>query len=137
MRLPTMAVAALALGFASGCTEPPPAPTASSQTATQPGMPGTPIEFRVVADSGNPSSCQRFDAALSRVHTLTRTGATASLTSAGGISSTMTQTAPNVFMTNYSLGTTTLNVVADASTSPKTLQVREAKLGCRWHAVAP
>lgn len=137
MRPLTTAVAALALGLVSACTEPPATPAASSQTSAQAGMQGTPIEFRVVADSGNPSSCQRFDAALSRVHTLTRTGATASLTSAGGISSTMTQTAPNVFTTNYSLGGTTLNVVADASTSPKTLQVREAKLGCRWHAVAP
>lgn len=136
MRPLSTTVAAFALGLASGCAEPPATPS-SAQAPAQSGVQGTPIEFRVVADSGNPSSCQRFDAALSRVHTLTRTGATASLTSAGGISSTMTQTAPNVFTTNFSLGTTTLNVVADAAKSPKTLEVREAKLGCRWHAVAP
>ena len=128
--------AALVLAAASGCTQPPTTPVAT-QPPAQASMQGTPIEFRVVAAGRNPSACQRFDAALSRVHTFTRTGDTASLTSAGGISSTMTQTAPNVFTTSYSLGATTLNVVADTSKSPKTLDVTEPRLGCRWNAVAP
>jgi hypothetical protein len=95
------------------------------------------IQFRVVATDRNPSACKQFDAALSRVHTFTATGDSASLRSAGGITSNMAQTTPRVYTTNFSLGGTTLNVVADASKSPKTLVVTEPRLGCRWNAVAP
>jgi hypothetical protein len=95
------------------------------------------IQFRVVATDRNPSACKQFDAALSRVHTFTATGDSASLRSAGGITSNMAQTTPGVYTTNFSLGGTTLNVVADASKSPKTLVVTEPRLGCRWNAVAP
>ena len=49
----------------------------------------------------------------------------------------MTQSAPGVFTTNFSLGSTTLNVTANSTTSPKSLEVREPRLGCRWSAVAP
>jgi len=95
------------------------------------------IQFRVVAIDRNPSACKQFDSALSRVHTLTPTGDSASLRSAGGVNSAMKQTTPGVYTTNFSLGGTTLNVVADASKSPKSLTVTEPKLGCRWNAVAP
>jgi len=95
------------------------------------------IQFRVVATDRNPSACKQFDSALSRVHTLTPTGDGASLRSAGGVNSAMKQTTPGVYTTNFSLGGTTLNVVADASKSPKSLTVTEPKLGCRWNAVAP
>jgi hypothetical protein len=95
------------------------------------------IQFRVVATDRNPSACKQFDSALSRVHTLTPTGDSASLRSAGGVNSAMKQTTPGVYTTNFSLGGTTLNVVADASKSPKSLTVTEPKLGCRWNAVAP
>lgn len=129
-------IATLALSLAGGCTQqaaaPPPAPPpapAALQAAS--------IEFRVVPVSGNPAGCRRFDTALSRVHTFTRTGDTASVTSAGGISSAMTQTAPGVFATKFSLGGTTLDVVANTSTSPKRLDVTEPRLGCRWNAIAP
>jgi hypothetical protein len=95
------------------------------------------IQFRVVATDRNPSACKQFDSALSRVHTLTPTGDSASLKSAGGVNSAMKQTTPGVYTTNFSLGGTTLNVVADASKSPKSLTVTEPRLGCRWNAVAP
>jgi hypothetical protein len=95
------------------------------------------IQFRVVATDRNPAACQRFDAALSRVHTFTPTANGASLRSAGGVNSEMAQTTPKVYTTNFSLGGTTLNVVADASKSPKTLTVTEPRLGCRWNAVTP
>ena len=49
----------------------------------------------------------------------------------------MKQTTPGVYTTSFSLGSTTLNVVADASKTPKTLEVTEPRLGCRWNAVAP
>ncbi len=97
----------------------------------------TPIEFRVTATDRNPSACQRFDAALSRVHTFTRTGDTASVRSAGGVSSNMTQSSPGVFTTDFRLGGTTMRVVANTTTSPKSLDVTEPRLGCRWSATAP
>ena len=67
-----------------------------------------PIEFRVVATARNPSACQQFDAALSRVHSFTATGDTASIRSAGGVTSNMKQTTPGVYTTNFRLGGTTL-----------------------------
>jgi hypothetical protein len=95
------------------------------------------IDFRVTPTDRNPSACQQFDAALSRVHTFTATGDTASVRSAGGVTSAMKQTTPGVYTTDFSLGGTTLNVVANSTTSPKSLEVREPRLGCRWSAVAP
>lgn len=109
------------------------APQASTPTAL---TPAAPIEFRVVPER-NPAGCTRFDAALSRVHTFRATGDTASVTSSGGITSTMTQTSPGVYTTDFSLGGTTLRVVANAASSPKSLTVTEPRLGCRWSAVAP
>lgn len=96
-----------------------------------------PIEFRVVAGDRNPSTCQQFDAALARVHTLTPAGDTATLRTAGGVTSNMTQSSPNVFTTRLGIGGTNFDVTADASKSPKTLEVSEPRLGCRWNAVAP
>ena len=105
--------------------------------AAQAGAQGAPIEFRVTPTDRNPSACQQFDAALSRVHTFTPTADGASVRSAGGVNSNMTQTSPGIFTTNFSLGSTTLAVTANSTTSPKSLEVREPRLGCRWSAVAP
>jgi len=98
---------------------------------------GAPIEFRVTATDRNPSACQQFDAALSRVHTFTPTADGATVRSAGGVSSNMKLASPGVYTTDFSLGSTTLNVTANTTTSPKSLDVREPRLGCRWSAVAP
>jgi hypothetical protein len=106
--------------------------TSTASTAA----PGAPIEFRVVPER-NPANCRRFDAALSRVHTFRATGDAASVTSSGGITSNMTQTSPGIYTTDFSLGGTTLRVVANAASSPKSLTVTEPRLGCRWSAVAP
>jgi hypothetical protein len=110
---------------------------ASSLAATLALAQAAPIEFRVVATDRNPSACQKLDAALSRVHTFTATADGASVRSAGGVNSNMTQTSPGVYTTNFSLGSTTLNVTANSTTSPKSLEVREPRIGCRWSAVAP
>jgi len=95
------------------------------------------INFRVVAGDRNPSACQQFDAALSRVHTFTPAGDGATLRTAGGVTSNMKQTTPVVFTTTLGIGGTNFNVVADTSKSPKALDVTEPRLGCRWNAVAP
>jgi hypothetical protein len=132
MRTLMPTTAALLLALASGCTQP-----GTTQSSNQAAMQGTPIEFRVVATSRNPSACQQFDSALSRVHTFTPAGATATLRTAGGVTSNMTQTTPGVFTTVLGIGGTNFNVVADTSKSPKTLDVTEPRLGCRWNAVTP
>jgi hypothetical protein len=95
------------------------------------------IQFRVVAGDRNPSSCQQWDAELSRVHTFTPAGDAATLATAGGITRNMTKTTPGVFTTTLALGGTNFNVVADTSKSPKALEVTEPRTGCRWNAVAP
>ena len=95
------------------------------------------IQFRVVAGDRNPSGCQQFDAALSRVHTFTAAGDTATLATAGGVTSNMKQTTPGVFTSTLGIGGTNFNIVADTSKSPKALDVTEPRLGCRWNAVAP
>ena len=136
MRTLMPTAAALVLVLASGCTQPP-ATSVAAQSSSQAGMQGAPIEFRVVATSRNPSACQQFDAALSRVHTFTPAGATATLRTAGGVTSNMTQTTPGVFTTILGIGGTNFNVIADTSKSPKTLDVTEPRLGCRWNAVTP
>jgi hypothetical protein len=110
---------------------------ASSLAATLALAQAAPVEFRVVPTDRNPSACQRFDAALSRVHTFTPTADGGSVRSAGGVNSNMTQSSPGIYTTDFSLGSTTLNVTANTTTSPKSLEVREPRLGCRWSAVAP
>ena len=95
------------------------------------------IQFRVVAGDRNPSGCQQFDAALSRVHTFTAAGDAATLTTAGGVTSNMKQTTPGVFTSTLGIGGTNFNIVANTSKSPKALDVTEPRLGCRWNAVAP
>lgn len=125
---------AMANAVIAGCsTQQASAPQASTQSAA---VTAAPIEFRVVPER-NPAGCMRFDAALSRVHTFRATGDTASVTSAGGITSNMTQTSPGVYTTDFSMGGTTLRVVANTANSPKSLTVTEPRLGCRWSAVAP
>ena len=95
------------------------------------------VQFRVVAGDRNPSGCQQFDAALSRVHTFTAAGDAATLTTAGGVTSNMKQTTPGVFTSTLGIGGTNFNIVADTTKSPKALDVTEPRLGCRWNAVAP
>jgi hypothetical protein len=95
-----------------------------------------PVEFRVTPTDRNPTSCQRWDAELSRVHTFTPTTDGATLRTAGGITRNLTQDSPNVFTTTLAIGGTNFNVTADTSKSPGTLEVAEPRTGCRWSAVA-
>lgn len=91
----------------------------------------------MVAAKGNPSACTNIDASMSRVHTVTIMDDKAALKSSGGINDTMKQTQPKVYRTTFSLSGAKLEIVADTSVTPKTLEAVEPKLGCRWSAVAP
>ncbi len=125
------AVGAL-LSMAAACSAVPPPSAPASASAPAPAS----VEFRVVPTDRNPSSCRRWDADLSRVHTFTRTGDTATLQTAGGISSMMTMSAPNVFTTTMALGGTNFDVIANVSAQPRSLDVSEPRTGCRWSAIA-
>jgi len=94
------------------------------------------IDFRVVPTNRNPASCRQWDAELSRVHTFTPTADGATLRTAGGITRNMTKSG-DVYTTTLALGGTKFNVTADTSKSPKSLEVAEPRIGCRWSAVAP
>ena len=130
----TLATAALA-AMLSACTSTQTAQTTQSGQAAQL-APGVPIEFRMVPAQGNPAGCFQLDAAMSRVHTVTPMGSDATIRSAGGINDTLKQTSPNIYTTQFRLGSVTLDVVADASKMPRTLTVTEPKVGCRWNAIA-
>ena len=96
-----------------------------------------PIEFRLAAAKTNPVGCTSLDPALSRVHTVTKTGDTAIIKSAGGIDDTMKQKTPNVYTTVFTLCGVRLDMVADASKTPGTLTVIEAQRGCKWKPQPP
>jgi len=95
------------------------------------------VDFRLVASKSNPMACNNLDASLSRVHTVTLTGEKAHIKSAGGVNDDMKLAAPKVYKTSFSLGGVTLQVTADAGAKPRSLQVAEPKLGCKWDAITP
>jgi hypothetical protein len=117
------------IGILAALTAAGAAGTASAQNA--------PIEYRLTADKANPAGCTSLDASLSRVHTVTVTGDKALLKSAGGINDTLKQASPGIYKTTFSLAGVRLDVVADASTPPRSLTVVEAQRSCKWNAVAP
>ena len=91
--------------------------------------------FRLAQAPNNIQGCIAYDLALSRVHTFTLTGGQAEVKSAGGIDDKMKLVRPNVYETVFSLSGVRLDVVADLSSTPKTLTVTEkiaAANGWRW-----
>ena len=113
------------------------AATAATEAGAQNAPANAPIEFRLAAEKSNPMGCISLDASLSRVHAVTLMGDKATLKSAGGINDTLKQTSPGVYKTVFTLGGVRLDVVADASKTPRSLTVAEAQRGCRWAAIAP
>lgn len=95
------------------------------------------VQFRLAPAKTNPMTCTNLDAALSRVHNVTLAGEKATIKSAGGINDQMKQTSPKIYKTNFSLSGVTLQVTADAASTPRSLHVVEPKLGCKWDAIAP
>ncbi|CAN5752793.1 hypothetical protein BH11PSE3_BH11PSE3_31180 [soil metagenome] len=95
-----------------------------------------PIEFRLIAAKANMAGCSGLDTSLSRVHAITLMGETAQLKSSGGINDTLKQTSPSLYKTVFTLGGIRLDVVADASKTPRSLTVTDAQRGCHWNAEA-
>ena len=122
-----MKAVTIAAAFLAGLT----ATGAFAQTAAN-----TPIEFRMAASDANISGCRGLDANLSRVHSVTLQGDNALLKLAGGISEALKQTAPGIYTSTFTLSGVRLDVVADASKSPRTLTATDKNRGCRWDATA-
>lgn len=113
------------------CQTPPAAPPPTTPAQVQS------IEFRAVPEGRNPSGCRRFDAAFSRVHTLTKNSSGAAISSAGGINVNLTEGPPSIYTASVAFGGISLNVDANAGSSPKTLVISDPRMGCRWAATTP
>jgi hypothetical protein len=94
-------------------------------------------EFRLAAGSRNVGVCNRLDAAMSRVHTVTVTGDKAVVKSSGGIDDNLKPAGAGIWRTDFELSRVHLVVVADLSKSPRTLVVTEPREGCRWSGETP
>lgn len=110
------------------------ATAAQAQTTAIPQ--GASIEFRMDADPANLAGCRGLDATLSRVHSITPQGETARLKLAGGFTETLKQTSPGIYTTVFTLSGVRLDVMANASASPRTLTVTDKNRGCHWNAIA-
>ena len=93
--------------------------------------------FRLSKNPSNIGPCTQLDAAMGREHTVAPAGDRAVLTFPGGTPQNMQQTSPGMYRAQFSLGRVTVEFVADLSKSPKTLEAREAREGCRWSGTAP
>ena len=92
------------------------------------------VGFWLAALPGNIQGCIALDPQFTREHTFTLQDGQASITSPGGINTKLKLVKPNVYETDYQLGGRHFHVVADLSATPRTLDVTEKNLGCKWTA---
>jgi hypothetical protein len=92
------------------------------------------VNFWLAALPGNIQGCIRADPQFTREHVFTLKDGQAEITSPGGINTKLKMVKPNVYETDYPLGGLHLHVVADLSVTPRTLNVTEKNLGCKWTA---
>ncbi|HEX9327370.1 MAG TPA: hypothetical protein VF915_12680 [Reyranella sp.] len=92
------------------------------------------VNFWLAAVPGNIQGCIAADPQFTREHTFTVKDGQAEITSPGGINTKLKMVKPNVYETDYQLGRLNLHVVADLSVTPRTLNVTEKNLGCKWTA---
>jgi len=92
------------------------------------------VKFWLAAQPGNIQGCIAADPQFTREHTFTLKDGEAVLTAPGGIDTKLKLVRPNVYETDYEMGRLHLHLVADLSTTPKSLTVTEKNLGCKWMA---
>jgi hypothetical protein len=94
------------------------------------------VSFWLAGDPGNITGCMAADPQFTREHTFTVNDGQADITSPGGINTKLkpVQGKPGVYETRYQLGRMNLQVVADLSTTPRSLTVTDQNLGCKWSA---
>ena len=92
------------------------------------------VKFWLAALPGNIQGCIAADPQFTREHTFTLKDGQAEITSPGGINTKLKLVKPNIYETDYELGRLHVHVVADLSVTPRTLNVTEKNLGCKWTA---
>jgi hypothetical protein len=92
------------------------------------------VNFWLAAVPGNIQGCMSADPQFTREHTFTMKDGQAEITSPGGINTKLKMVKSNVYETDYQLGRLNLHVVADLSVTPRTLNVTEKNLSCKWTA---
>jgi hypothetical protein len=88
--------------------------------------------FWLAGSPKNVTGCIAFDPQFTLEHTLTIKDGKATLTSPGGINTSLTQVRPGVYEEDNELGGLQLKVVADIN--DKTLTVSDKYIGCWWTA---
>jgi hypothetical protein len=92
-------------------------------------------KFWLKGDAKNLQGCIAADPQFTREHTFTLKDGKASLKAPGGINTNLTLVRPNVYQTTLALGRVNVTIVANLASTPKTLTVTDANLGCSWSAV--
>jgi hypothetical protein len=92
------------------------------------------VGFWLAALPGNIQGCIRADPQFTREHVFTLKNGQAEITSAGGVHIRMKPIRANVYEGEYQLAGLHLTFVADLAATPRTLNVSEKNLGCKWTA---
>ena len=92
------------------------------------------VNFWLAAEPGNIQGCIAADPQFTREHTFVLKDGEAEIIAPGGLKEKMKLVRPNVYETNVQLGRLNLHYVADLSVTPRTLNVTERNLGCKWTA---
>jgi hypothetical protein len=92
------------------------------------------VNFWLAAQPGNIQGCIAADPQFTREHTFTLKDGQAEITAPGNIKIKMKPVRANVYDGDYALGQLHLHFVADLSVTPRTLNVTEKNLGCKWAA---
>ena len=93
------------------------------------------VHFWLKGDAKNIQGCIAADPSFTREHTFLLTNGQAEIKSAGGINVKLKLVRANVYTGDFDLGRMNLDIVADLSTTPKTLTVTNQNLGCKWSAI--
>jgi hypothetical protein len=88
--------------------------------------------FWLARDSRSATDCMAFDPQFTRQHTLTVSGGQATLTSPGGIETSLRPVKPGVYEEDTVMDGLQLKLVADINS--KTLTVSDKYIGCWWTA---
>lgn len=88
--------------------------------------------FWLAGETRNATDCIAFDPQFTREHTLTVSGGQATLTSPGGIQTSLKPVKPGVYEEETDFAGLQLKVVADLNN--KTLMVSDKYIGCWWTA---
>lgn len=88
--------------------------------------------FWLARDSRSATDCMAFDPQFTREHTLTVKNGQATLTSPGGIQTSLKPVRPGVYEEDTVMDGLQLKMIADIST--KTLTLSDKYIGCWWTA---